>query len=526
MDKRNFVLTTTKKLKMNIISTIIYELTKQLLTIYIVLVTGNVANMILSRDISALKEDALKIVLATILSLILIPSLRMVEVKYMMKNGVAIDRFTFKNFLRNDKTLIDKYEKGDLIYRLEMDPINYRFNIHFLISYSLVYLTIIFITLGFMIKINMIFSIICLLLSTTPILLDFFLMSKIRKLNREDNDHLSEISGEEKSMVDNILFIQSQDIKNEVIESFKKAFKSYYKFLSKKLTTEKALREIKEYYKTACTITIYFIGSYMVSKNMLTIPDVIKFLGFSMVLKDNTYYLNDIVQYFIKFHIYLDRMIELTKNEEGGNTFLTTINSLEIKDLSFSYSNKEVFKNLNLSIFKGERIILQGENGSGKSTLSKLLTAIYKDFQGEILLNNIPIKNINLASLRSEIIITSQFPFILDKTVEENILYLAHEDLKYKTKEVMNILSLNEIKDKKTGYNGNLLSGGQRQKISLAHAMVSKASLIILDEPDTALDYTTREKVKEYFNSIDSTLIVITHDSGWMGRNIILKAAQ
>lgn len=264
----------------------------------------------------------------------------------------------------------------------------------------------------------------------------------------------------------------------------------------------------------------------MVSKNILTIPDVIKFLGFSMVLKDNTYYLNDIVQYFIKFHIYLDRMIELTKNEEGGNTFLTTINSLEIKDLSFSYSNKEVFKNLNLSIFKGERIILQGENGSGKSTLSKLLTAIYKDFQGEILLNNIPIKNINLASLRNEIIITSQFPFILDKTVEENILYLAHEDLKYKTEEVMNILSLNEIKDKKTGYNGNLLSGGQRQKISLAHAMVSKASLIILDEPDTALDYTTQEKVKEYFDSIDTTLIVITHDSGWRGRNIILKAAQ
>lgn len=217
MDKRNFVLTTTKKLKMNIISTIIYELTKQLLTIYIVLVTGNVANMILSRNISALKEDALKIVLATILSLILIPSLRMIEVKYMMKNGIAIDRFTFKNFLRNDKTLIDKYEKGDLIYRLGMDPINYRFNIHFLISYSLVYLTIIFITLRFMININMIFSIICLLLSTTPILLDFFLMSKIRKLNREDNDHLSEISGEEKSMVDNILFIQSQDIKKEVI---------------------------------------------------------------------------------------------------------------------------------------------------------------------------------------------------------------------------------------------------------------------------------------------------------------------
>ena len=192
---------------------------------------------------------------------------------------------------------------------------------------------------------------------------------------------------------------------------------------------------------------------------------------------------------------------------------------IEIKNVSFTYDEVEVLKNINLNIKKGETVAIVGPSGSGKSTLANLLPRFYSYTHGEILIDGIELKKISKKSIRSLIGIVGQESILFNGTIRDNILLgkKIDDDEVYDALKTANAISfINEFSNKldhKIADNGANLSGGQKQRISIARAIISKSPILILDEATSSLDSKSEKLVQEALKKLmhNKTSIVIAH---------------
>ena len=195
----------------------------------------------------------------------------------------------------------------------------------------------------------------------------------------------------------------------------------------------------------------------------------------------------------------------------------------DFNKVNFNYQSNEdnkVLKDINMNIKGGKMTALVGHSGSGKSTLLNLIPRIYDPTSGQILIDEQLIKDINLSSLRKEISIVDQNTTLFDDTVFNNIKYAKPEAAKeeiYKAAEMSMSLDFINNLDKKfetiIGENGVKLSGGEKQRLSIARAFLKNSKIILLDEATSSLDSETEEKIQKALVELTSnkTTVVIAH---------------
>jgi ATP-binding cassette subfamily C protein len=208
------------------------------------------------------------------------------------------------------------------------------------------------------------------------------------------------------------------------------------------------------------------------------------------------------------------------KSQKLCNPFKDTqTNSIKIKNLSFSYTEKKILKNISMYIPKGSKVAIIGSSGSGKTTLAQLLVGLYPVDSGDILYDNCSVKDIGLDTIRQNIFLVLQNPQLFNDTIAKNLAFkknVKKEDLDFAIK----IAQLEEfISNLKDGFNtvigrdGIKLSGGQKQRLSIARMVLQNPNIVILDESTSALDVYTESKLfsglKEYLK--DKTTIIIAH---------------
>ena len=218
----------------------------------------------------------------------------------------------------------------------------------------------------------------------------------------------------------------------------------------------------------------------------------------------------------------IDAKVKISKNESEKKLLLNN-GSIKFKNVSFNYlSNTEnkVLKNINIEINSGKMTALVGHSGSGKSTMLNLIPRIYDPINGSILIDEEDIKNINLDSLRKQISIVDQNTTLFDDTVLNNIKYAkptASKDEVIKASEFAMcsdfISKLENGFDTMIGENGVKLSGGEKQRLSIARAFLKDSKIILLDEATSSLDSETEEKIQKALAKLTSnkTTIVIAH---------------
>ncbi len=194
---------------------------------------------------------------------------------------------------------------------------------------------------------------------------------------------------------------------------------------------------------------------------------------------------------------------------------------IEYKDVSFAYDGeKEVLKSINLKIEGGNIIALIGHSGAGKTTIMNLIPRFYNASSGEILIDNQSINKVSLFSLRKNISLVSQDITLFDDTVLSNIAYANSEASKEKILEASKfsathdfVEQLPEKYDTPIGENGVRLSGGEKQRISIARAILKDAPIILLDEATSSLDADTEHKIQEaiMYLTKNKTTIIIAH---------------
>ena len=222
--------------------------------------------------------------------------------------------------------------------------------------------------------------------------------------------------------------------------------------------------------------------------------------------------------YQVSCHM-MDQLLEMPK-EQCGESVLQEVNAVELRNVDFSYGEKQVLKHFSRKFQKGRIYALCGENGTGKSTLLLLMMGILEPEEGEVLWNGRKVPDIDMQKLRKDRVgFVNQEPLLMEGSIYDNLFY-GREEEKKSPDQLSGYALLDFVASKEQGYgtqvNGqsNNLSGGQKQRIAIMRALLKGTEVLFLDEPTSALDsegilllMETLQRIKE-----DKIIVIITHD--------------
>lgn len=272
-------------------------------------------------------------------------------------------------------------------------------------------------------------------------------------------------------------------------------------------------------------IIIYFGANLILTGDSLTAGDLIAFIAiFAMMINPakslSTSFFN--VQAGAAAVERIEELLNTPVNvEDNGRQQLTSFEQgIEFRNVSFSYNETPILRNINLTIPKGKTVALVGSSGAGKSTLADLVPRFHDVTDGEILVDGVNIKDYSIQSVREQIGIVSQEPILFNDTIGNNIT-LAHPDASQDEIEsaakVANALRFIEGKPEKfetnIGDRGAKLSGGEKQRVTIARAVLKNPPILILDEATSSLDTESERLVQDAINNMmqNRTSLVIAH---------------
>lgn len=255
---------------------------------------------------------------------------------------------------------------------------------------------------------------------------------------------------------------------------------------------------------------------------------LVLFMGYFRRIIESLNELSEVSQDFVVAKFGVGRMQSIMNekinidNDEGKVNFPTSWKKISLRDVSFAYDQDEVLRHISLDIYRGEKVGIVGLSGAGKSTLFKLLLKEIENYSGEILIDNIPLKNIKRSDYFHYSAVVLQETEVFNFTLEQNIT-LANKKKEKNSQLVDRALAIAHVSDflqkfplgKKTviGEKGIKLSGGEKQRLGIARAVFKEPQLLFLDEATSHLDIESEEKIQDslhqFFQNV--TAVVIAH---------------
>jgi ATP-binding cassette subfamily B protein len=266
---------------------------------------------------------------------------------------------------------------------------------------------------------------------------------------------------------------------------------------------------------------LYIVGANLVFDLQLSVGSVFAFVTYSAyvtgpisAILNIGYLLSGIIPSTKRYYEFMG----LQEETDNGKITESVYGDIKIENVSFAYvEDKFVLRNADIVFAKGSKNALIGRNGSGKSTIINLLTRIYEPTSGTILLNGVDIFKISLQEYRNMVSVVSQQTYLFNDTIRNNIcLYkqVSDEEIIAACKDSGLEEFLQEVAlDYKVGQNGAMLSGGQKQKIAFARALIHNKPIIIFDEATSNTDAYSEQQINGLLHTRlkDKTVIIISH---------------
>lgn len=352
--------------------------------------------------------------------------------------------------------------------------------------------------------------------------------SNIEKANRSTMEKNSKLTSYLIESLNGIETIKAFNSEREVNLETEKRFIKFIKAIFKNECINNMQSSLKMLVKSVFAIAILWIGSIQVLNGKISFGELLTFnalLAYFLSPIENIINLQPTVQTALvaaeRLSEILDLELEKSDQEDKKINPNTIKGNIEFKNVDFRYGTRNIIlKNINMTIKKGERIALVGESGSGKTTLAKLLLNFYQCEKGEILVNDYNLLDINVESLRDKIAYISQETFLFNGTILENLMlgnpYLTYEEVidaceKAQIHDFINSLPLryNTLVEE----NGSNFSGGQKQRLSIARAILRKPEILIMDEATSNLDSITEKAIERTIHTFSEgmTTIIIAH---------------
>ena len=423
----------------------------------------------------------------------------------------------FKKLLFVPHTFFIKHPTGDLISRVvsDVDKVRSILTEHLpvLLREPVVAVALFFVLLY---RDPLLTLILIVLLPPMVLMVRYFGGKKGKHMKRaqESTAQLTQVLSQSFRGIDNLkVFMAESRVMKQFSEWSKRVFRSSVK-IELYVTGNTALNYLFGYTAVA---GVLLYGGYSIVKGYLSPGDFVSYLTALFMLQPH---LISSQRAFMGLKGSLPvvsriREILLLKEERSGTLRFPGLREMiEFRNVRVSVDGKEVLRDVNLVLFRGERVGIVGHTGSGKSTLVKLIPRLV-EYEGEILVDGTDLKEFDLRSLRERIGMSTQENFLINGTIRENLLIAKPDATERELREALSLAVCDFVDDLdlQVGEGGRSLSGGERQRIALARIFLKDPEIVILDEATSALDANTEKRVlRNIFEFFEGrTVIVVAH---------------
>lgn len=348
------------------------------------------------------------------------------------------------------------------------------------------------------------------------------LSKKLVIQKNEYSQNLEQVTSITKDLFSGFEVIKGFNISNKINEIFKTASTNVETSKKKYSILEGIIRGFSLSFSVTIYLGVLLLGGYLMYKKSITVGTAIIIIQLSTHIVGPVKLSISLINQIRSVAMIADKIEEILEDthDDFENIKLENFSkSICIENLNFSYTEeRKALDNINLTFDKNKKYAIVGESGSGKSTLIKLLMRYYNDYDGKILIDNSNLKNIYSCDLYKNMSMIQQNIFMFDDSIKENIrLYSNHDD-----KDILDACKrsgldklLNKLPNginSLVGENGNKLSGGEKQRIAIARALINNTQILILDESTSALDNETAYNLENSLLNLENlTLITVTH---------------
>ncbi len=352
-----------------------------------------------------------------------------------------------------------------------------------------------------------------------------------KSLKRQSTDY-SIISGQNLSQVEETLssikVIKAFAAENQMLKKFQDTNHRLFRILNSMTRRRDLASPLTEAMGVTVLCIILFIGGYLVfhQSGDLQKADLFPFIAaFGMIINPAKNLSNTVssIQRGTGAIARVEEILEapvIIEDKPGAAELASFSRQIEFRDVSFSYNDNEVLKNISFTVQKGQTVALVGSSGAGKSTLVDLIPRFHDVSSGEILIDGINIKDYSIASLRRQMSFVTQEPILFNDTIASNIALGNPSAPQTAIEKAAAIANAHQfILNKENGYQtiigdrGSKLSGGERQRVTIARAVLQNPSILILDEATSSLDTESERIVQDAIMNLTHhrTSLVIAH---------------
>lgn len=382
------------------------------------------------------------------------------------------------------------------------------------------------VTLGYIIamfKINVELTLLLFVFMPVKLLISLFFSKRNVKITGEANRANTEYSSWFGELVSSIKYIRFYNLQSYFYEQFYKKQKQIMKYSRKKGFLEYANLQTESFVIQLTISMIYIVTGHLISEHKVSLGDFVAIQIFAISVLSFVSQFFDIIFAFSSLLPSVKRYNDflLLKDEISADTVTDVgVYDLVLEDIGFAYENgKNIFSGLTLSFPEGSKTAIIGGNGVGKTSLFNLITRLYKPLNGNIFLGNVNVNRIDMGFYRSLFSVVGQQVYLFNDSIRNNIC-LYKKISQNELDAVIESVELSDFIKEKTlefsvGENGAKLSGGQRQKIALARAIINDAHFFLFDEVASNLDKNFERILKKVIENycVGKTVICITHRS-------------
>ena len=350
------------------------------------------------------------------------------------------------------------------------------------------------------------------------------LLNERDKVFRKKNDNISGFVGEIVRGIRDIKMLNSEDnflneLHNKVIDL------NQYRYLMGSANRNYSL--LRGTYYDLFDMAIIFLLVYLIYINEITIASALVIHNYMGRVTGMIGYSGMLFEKIKSFNLSAVRIFniidsnEFTKEKFGKRHLDVVKGDFEFDNVCFGYNDdSEVLKNLSFKVKSRETVAFVGKSGSGKSTIFNLLCKMYDVNKGKITIDGVNINELDKDSIRGNITIISQNPYIFNLSIRDNLRLVKKDLTEDEMIEACKIACLDEFinclddkYDTLVGEGGISLSGGQRQRLAIARALVQKTEIILFDEATSALDNETQKKIQNAISNLhdDYTIMIVAH---------------